>query len=129
MTSSDGKEFSYPRAFYLSASLLALLLLAACHGQLRKSDAELGLSPQQSAGRRIYDQYCDRCHEGYSSRDKNGPSLEALFKKPYMRASGLPANDVRTTEIILSGRGKMRGFGDVLSQQQVNDLLAYLHTL
>jgi mono/diheme cytochrome c family protein len=32
-------------------------------------------------------------------------------------------------EIIKLGRSKMRGFGDVMSDQQVRDLLAYMHTL
>ncbi len=107
----------------------ALLLAAGCNAERRKSDAELGLNPQQAAGRRIYDDYCDRCHEPYSSSDKQGPSLKGIFKKPYLSQSGLPANDERVGEIIRLGRSKMRGFGDVLSTQQVQDLLAYLHTL
>ena len=43
--------------------------------------------------------------------------------------SGLPANDDRVKEITLYGRSKMQGFSQVLDQQQVQDLLAYLHTL
>jgi len=105
------------------------LFFSGCHAERRKSDAELGLNPQQAAGRRLYDQHCDRCHEPYSSSDKNGPALQGLFRRPYMKASGLPANDARTIEIILYGRSKMPAFGQVLDQQQVDDLMAYLHTL
>ena len=47
---------------------LSLVMFAACDVQRRKSDAELGLNPQQIAGRKIYDSYCDRCHEPYSTR-------------------------------------------------------------
>jgi hypothetical protein len=44
--------------------LLSFFALAiACDVEPRKSDAELGLNPQQSAGRKIYDSQCDRCHE------------------------------------------------------------------
>jgi len=32
-------------------------------------------------------------------------------------------------DIIKYGRAKMEGFGQVMSEQQVKDLLAYLHTL
>lgn len=113
----------------LLAGLVGLFMLAGCNAERRKSDAELGLSPQQAAGRRLYDNYCDRCHEPYSSSDKQGPSLKGVFKKPFLSESGLPANDERVGEIIRLGRSKMRGFGDVLSDQQVQDLLAYLHTL
>lgn len=110
-------------------TLAAVLILSGCNAERRKSDEELGLNPQQAAGRRLYDNYCDRCHEPYSSSDKQGPSLEGIFKKPYLSESGLPANDERVDEIIRLGRSKMRGFGDVLSEQQVQNLLAYLHTL
>lgn len=109
--------------------ILALLAIAGCDVERRKSDAELGLNPQQATGRRLYDNYCDRCHEPYSSRGKKGPSLKGVFKRPYLSLSGLPANDDRMTDIIKYGRAKMEGFNRVMTDQQINDLLAYLHTL
>ncbi len=113
----------------VSVVILALLALAGCDVERRKSDAELGLNPQQAEGRRLYDNYCDRCHEPYSSRGKKGPSLKGVFKKPYLSMSGLPANDDRLTDIVKYGRAKMDGFGQVMTDQQIKDLLAYLHTL
>lgn len=113
----------------LCAAIFLLLTLAGCETERRKSDAELGLNPQQVAGRRIYDGYCDRCHDAYSSRGRRGPSLQHMFKEQYLEDSGLPANDDRVTDIILMGRDKMPGFGQALNQKQVEDLLAYLHTL
>jgi mono/diheme cytochrome c family protein len=110
-------------------SLLALLGFAACDVERRKSDAELGLTPQQVEGRKLYDNYCDRCHEPYSSRGKKGPSLKGIFRQQYLPVSGLPANDDRVAEIVKFGRSKMEGFGPVMSDQQVKDLLAFLHTL
>lgn len=108
---------------------LALLLLAGCEVERRKSDAELGLNPQQAAGRRVYDEYCDRCHAPYSSGGRQGPGLKGVFKKQYLPISGIPANDARVGEIIRIGRNKMEGFGNVLTQQQIDDMLAYMHTL
>jgi mono/diheme cytochrome c family protein len=107
----------------------AFLALAGCDAERRKSDAELGLNPQQADGRKLYDNYCDRCHEPYSSRGKKGPSLKGVFKKPYLSISGLPANDERMTDIIKNGRAKMEGFRQVMTDPQIQDLLAYLHTL
>lgn len=112
-----------------SAAVITLLALTGCDIERRKSDAELGLNPQQAEGRKIYDNYCDRCHEPYSSRGKKGPPLKGIFKQQYLPLSGLPANDERVGEIIKFGRSKMEGFGRVLNDQQVKDLLAYLHTL
>ncbi len=113
----------------VSVVFLTLLALAGCDVERRKSDAELGLNPQQAEGRRLYDNYCDRCHEPYSSRGKKGPSLKGVFKKPYLSMSGLPANDDRMTDIVKYGRAKMDGFSQVMTDQQIKDLLAYLHTL
>jgi mono/diheme cytochrome c family protein len=113
----------------VSVVMLALLALAGCDAERRKSDAELGLNPQQADGRKLYDNYCDRCHEPYSSRGKKGPSLKGVFKKQYLAVSGLPANDERMTDIVKNGRAKMEGFRQVMTDQQIQDLLAYLHTL
>jgi mono/diheme cytochrome c family protein len=118
--------------FNLKSALLVASVLTAltgCDIQRRKSDAELGLTPQQAAGRRIYDNYCDRCHAPYSSRKRQGPSMKGLFKRPYLPASGMPANDDRASDVIRLGRDKMPAYGQVLNQQQISDLLAYLHTL
>jgi mono/diheme cytochrome c family protein len=114
---------------WLCVSVLVVLGLTACDVERRKSDAELGLNPQQSAGRKLYDGYCDRCHEPYSSRGKKGPPLKGVFKQQYLPLSGLPANDARVGEIIKFGRSKMEGFGRVMTDQQIQDLLAYMHTL
>ena len=108
---------------------VSMLVADGCDVQRRQTDAQLGLNSQQSAGRRIYDQYCDRCHAPYSSRGRQGPSMQGVFKNRYLSLSGLPANDERVAEIVRTGRGKMPGYSQVLSQQQIEDLLAYLHTL
>jgi mono/diheme cytochrome c family protein len=116
-------------ASWLFALISVLLAASGCDVERRKSNAELGLNPQQIAGRKVYDDYCDRCHEPYSSRGKKGPGLQGIFKKQYLPDSGMPANDDRVTDIVRFGREKMPGFGQALNQQQISNLLAYLHTL
>ncbi len=120
---------SLGRAVMCSCIVLLLIAAGGCEAERRRSDAELGLSPKQASGRHIYDQYCDRCHAPYSSRNRKGPSLKGMFKRQYLSASGLPANDARVDDIIRIGRNKMQSFGNVLTQEQIDDLLAYLHTL
>ncbi len=115
----------------VAVSLLScsILFLLGCETERRKSDAELGLNPQQISGRHVFDQYCDRCHSAYSSKDRKGPSLQGVFKHQYLSQSGMPANDHRVSDIVRMGRNKMEGFSQVLTQEQIDDLLAYLHTL
>lgn len=92
------------------------------------TDAQLGLNPQQANGRRIFSMTCAGCHDAYGNSSKGGPSLKGLFRKKEL-PSGTPANDIRVREVIVTGRAVMPGFGRSLTDQQVNDLLAYLHTL
>ena len=111
------------------AACFGLLAFTACDLERRKSDAELGLTPQQSAGRKLYDNYCDRCHRPYSTKGKKGPGLKGMFQHPYLPVSGLPANDERVSEIVRLGRKEMPGYSQTLSAQDLQDLLAYMHTL
>jgi mono/diheme cytochrome c family protein len=115
----------------LSVVLLVLLAAAmtACNSEQKpKSDAELHLNAQQAHGRRVYDQYCLECHEAYNSGGQHGPAMQAVFHKKYL-PSGAPANDDRVRDAILMGRAKMPGFRDALTDQDVDDLIAYMHTL
>lgn len=113
----------------LCLALLFVSGFSACDVERRKSDEELGLNAEQAAGRKIYDAECDRCHEPYSTKGKKGPGLKGMFQHKYLSLSGLPANDERVTDIIRLGRNEMPGFSDKLSPQQLQELLAYLHTL
>jgi mono/diheme cytochrome c family protein len=124
--------FSQGVGLWIGAGLatgLALAALTGCDVERRKSDAELGLNAQQAAGRKIYDNYCDRCHRPYSTKGKKGPGLKGVFQNQYLPISGLPANDDRVGEIVRLGRKEMPGYSQTLSAQDLQDLLAYMHTL
>jgi mono/diheme cytochrome c family protein len=51
-----------------------------------------------------------------------------VFKRPSL-PSGAPANDERVAATILHGHGLMPAMGNTMDQQDLDDLLAYLHTL
>jgi mono/diheme cytochrome c family protein len=114
---------------WIGAALAACLTLAGCDVERHKSDAELGLNPQQASGRKIYDNYCDRCHRPDSTKGKKGPGLKGVFQHQFLPQTGLPANDERVTDIIRNGRPDMPGYSQVMSAQDMQDLLAYMHTL
>jgi mono/diheme cytochrome c family protein len=117
------------RCNFFLGIILVLTASVGCDVERRKSDAELGLNPQQAAGRKIYDAECDRCHEPYSTRGKKGPGLKGVFQHKYLSLSGLPANDDRVSNIVRMGRNEMPGYSQKLSDPDIQDLLAYLHTL
>ena len=119
------------KSLWLAASaVVAGLFLAGCESgpPAPKSNSELHLTEQQARGRRLFDQSCAQCHQAYASATQAGPSLQGVFKKQTL-PSGTPANDDRVRDNILLGRAKMPGFRNLFSDDQVDDLIAYLHTL
>jgi mono/diheme cytochrome c family protein len=105
-----------------------LALASGCGEPRPKSDAELGLNRQQSGGRRTFERDCAACHSAYSSSSSKGPSLRHLFRKQFL-PSGLPANDRFVEQTILGGRNMMPPVGQAISLKELDDLMAYLHTL
>lgn len=86
------------------------------------------LNPQQASGHAIFQSQCAACHYDRQSGALHGPSLAGVFKKPAL-PSGAAATDERVTATMLHGRGMMPALSGKLDDQDVADLLAYLHTL
>jgi len=103
-------------------------MAGGCGEPAPKTDAELGLTRQQSSGRRVFERDCAACHSAYSSSGSKGPSLKNLFRKKFL-PSGLPATDRFIEQTIVGGRNMMPPMGEAITQQELDDLLAYLHTL
>ncbi|HXZ80544.1 MAG TPA: cytochrome c [Terriglobales bacterium] len=110
----------------IAATLISAAIavgLTAC----RSSDqgkGEVPLGPAQARGKEVFQEYCALCHR----EGKQGPELTGILRKQYL-PSGTPANDERVRDVITMGRATMPGFGHTLSDTQVNDLIAYLHSL
>lgn len=120
---------SWKRAALLFLAVFLVAFTAGCgKDPSKETDSQLGLNAQQSAGRQIFQQRCAACHYGYTSSGLKGPGLKKLFRKKFL-PSGLPANDRFVEQTVVSGRGMMPAQGDALSQQQLDDLISYLHTL
>jgi mono/diheme cytochrome c family protein len=86
------------------------------------------LNAQQMHGHAVYEAHCAQCHYDRKDAALHGPALIGVFKKPYL-PSGAPANDERVTETIVHGRNLMPAQGNTLDPQDLDDLIAYLHTL
>ena len=83
-------------------------------------------TPQEARGAQVYQAKCARCHYPTNTHPLHGPGLQALTKLKSM-PSGAPPTDERLTAVILHGRGEMPA--TPLTDNQLADLLAYLHTL
>jgi mono/diheme cytochrome c family protein len=104
------------------------IMLAGCKPALPPSKPLNQLTPQERSGYDVFQSHCARCHYANSEDGFRGPGLQGLYKQKYL-PSGAPANDDRVTSAILHGRGMMPAFGNDITEQQLNDLIAYLHTL
>lgn len=106
---------------------VCLLTALGCH-HLAPSKPLSELTAQEAAGHQVFVSRCSSCHYADRERGLNGPGLEGLFRKPYLPSGGV-ANDARVSAVILRGRNMMPALGNTLSDQQLEDLMAYLHTL
>ena len=113
-----------------SVVVAAALIVAAigCTPSLPPSKPLSELTPEELSGHQLFAQRCASCHYANSGDPLHGPGLHGLYKKKYL-PSGAPANDDRVTAVILRGRNMMPAFGNNLDDRQLDELLAYLHTL
>ena len=81
---------------------------------------------QEARGAQVYQQNCAKCHYPNNTHSLHGPGLQAITKVKAM-PSGMPPTDENVTKVIQRGRGMMPA--TQLPDDQINDLLAYLHTL
>ncbi len=86
------------------------------------------LDAQQMQGHAVFQAHCLVCHNDRKDKPLHGPPMLGVFKRPTL-PSGAPANDERVTATILHGHGLMPAMGNTMDQQDIEDLLAYLHTL
>jgi len=86
------------------------------------------LTPQEAAGRHLYQVRCAHCHEDNDlALKKVPPDLHGLFERKTL-PSGIPATDAAVEQNVLAGRGMMPGFAGRFDQEQMAALLAYMHT-
>ncbi len=98
---------------------LAALFLILCASAVCQGDAEKGRDLFRS---------CQGCHSVVNDEKKMGPSLRSLFGKVTLR-NGKHADDANVREVILDGLNGMPSFRYSFRAAEIDDLMAYLHTL
>ncbi len=109
----------------LVAGVAALSAMTGCKS-LPPSKPESEWTPEEAQGAQVFHQACAKCHYPTSTHGLHGPGLQAITKIKAM-PSGAPPTDERLTAVILHGHGTMPG--TALDDQQMQQLLAYLHAL
>jgi mono/diheme cytochrome c family protein len=104
-----------------------VLVVAGCRSTPPPTPLE-SLNAQQMRGHAVFQTRCAACHYDRKTGPLNGPSLLGVYKKPSL-PSGAAPTDERVTATILHGRNNMPALGNQLDSADVEDVLAYLHTL
>lgn len=115
---------SQTSAFWLARVLCAagvISVLAGCH-------SAPALTPREAEGKHLYAVRCAHCHEENDLQLKKAPpDLHGLFTHDTL-PSGAPAADPEVRRVVLAGKGMMPAFAGRFTDEQMADLLAYLHT-
>jgi mono/diheme cytochrome c family protein len=112
-------------AFSLAVSAAALAVMTGCQS-LPPSKPSSEWTPEEARGAAVFQAKCARCHYPTTTAGLHGPGLQAITKVKAM-PSGAPPTDERLAAVILHGRGMMQA--TPLDDDQLRDLLAYMHTL
>jgi len=78
-------------------------------------------------GKAVFEQ-CAICHNPDSDEKKMGPGLKGLFKKDKL-SNGKKPTEANVRARIDEGGSGMPAYKDMLSDQEKDDLIAYLKTL
>ena len=109
----------------LSLGICPVLAMTACSRQ-----QQAGIDPQEvSAGEYGYEVHCTECHERpHPDLLKQPPNLHEVFMRKTL-PSGAPSTDEQVRKTIIEGRGTMPAFDKRLSNEELDELVQYLHTL
>ncbi len=104
------------------------------HKKVELKIEEIALGYQQTLGRRLNDQYCDRCHNPESSAERVS-NYDNLEVKPHPFSEGDTLNKISNadlTAIITNGgpalqkSALMPAWGNTLNKSEIEALIAYI---
>ncbi len=106
----------------------AALLSLAFAGGVSGCRSAPTLTPQQAEGRHLYNVGCAHCHEQNDLHLKKvPPNLHGLFNRSTL-PDGEPATDAQVEQVLMSGKGMMPSFAYQMSKEQMDAVVAYLHS-
>ena len=79
-------------------------------------------------GKAIFEDNCAVCHNADSDEKKIGPGLQGVTKKEKLK-NGKKPTDGNLKAIINAGGNGMPAYADMLSDEERDNILAYLKTL
>ncbi|MDQ1473156.1 MAG: hypothetical protein QOJ99_4636 [Bryobacterales bacterium] len=104
--------------------LLSLCLAAVVFSQETTKPAAKGDAVR---GKQVFENSCEECHDAYSREERVGPGLQGA--KGGKLPDGRPASHDKLLDIINTGPAEMPSFKERLTEQQKEDVVAFVMTL
>lgn len=125
ITSRFGRDLTVDKSVYyeLKGPLLTVRQLERPGIEVIRVDA-LSIA----RGRTLFESKCAICHDPNGTRTIVGPGLKGILKRPRLPVSGHPATAESIRFQLKQPMGRMPSFA-YLSDEEVEDLIAYLNTL
>ncbi|MBI3988218.1 MAG: cytochrome c [candidate division NC10 bacterium] len=89
----------------------------------------LAIAADVARGKAIYNEKCALCHGRMGKGD--GPVADSLKPRPpsFISKEMIAHPDARHKAVMMEGRGNMPSFQGQLSEEEIEDVLAYTRTL
>ncbi|HVW83698.1 MAG TPA: cytochrome c [Bryobacteraceae bacterium] len=113
------------KRFFLVAGCLAAGL--CCAAQSDSQDRKQAPKGDVARGKVVFENNCDECHDAYSKEERVGPGLQGL--KAGKLPDGRAATHDKLLDIINTGPAEMTSFQDRLTEQEKEDVVAFVMTL
>jgi mono/diheme cytochrome c family protein len=106
-----------------------LILLSLCFaGMVFSQDSPKPAAKGDAArGKQVFENSCEECHDAYSREERVGPGLQGA--KGGKLPDGRAASHDKILDIINTGPAEMPSFKDRLTEQQKEDVVAFVMTL
>lgn len=112
--------FPRPRSFATIAVFLAVVSLAALHGQLNADTSA------RSAAKATFGAKCAMCH----GADGAGSQVGKTMNVPDLRSPAIQKTaDTQLADVIANGKNGMPSFKGSLSADEIRGLVGYIHIL
>ncbi len=115
----------------LGIALLGMAVAVVAQDPAPKPAPKKAAAAKGSAtkGKELFDQKCGICHFADSDAKKIGPGLKGISKRGTFTVNNNKVTDDNLKTWIENGDALMPPFKDVLEEQQIRDVIAYVKTL
>jgi len=108
-------------------AIATLLLGCAAAFALQDNTGKDAPRGDVARGKVVFAENCDDCHDAYSKDERVGPGLQGI--KDGKLPDGRKATHDQILDIVNTGPAEMTSFKDRLSEQEKEDVVAFVMTL